>query len=885
MESEPLPEPFQTPSREWSAYEVAQLLAGWLGRLAHPVLIGIEDLHWSDVASLDVLRNLSGRVDDQPVLIIGTYRTEELHPRHPLWTLLPEIRRTGGRILDVNRLTKDEVFALVRAELSQSGHNGDVIASAIYRRTAGLPLFVRELLHVIHRTGALPREGTRLPDIIQQSFDTRLERLSNSAQEVLQTSAVIGHEFTEDLLIRTNLYDEDLIMESLQEAMKLQLIHISDAGHFQFQHGLVREVLLSRLIGVQRRRLHASVAKALSTELAQDDFRLAFHLARSGDPQGMSYLIQAAHRQLQTGALGQAVERYEEVLSVMPERDARRPEMLLRLAVAVRWWNAEQARGLWHDASRLAAETGDKVVEIWADYCEVADELLVRGNLPSLHRIETLYDDQNALLSEQRYQELETSLFGQALNYPRVAYIRIMLLAYLDKVNEAQDLLAQIRLRDNSLLSVEAAMNLAVYNGDFHEAALQAAVGTKKSLEIYNYRSAVLHQLNNLYFSMLVHADDPDGMDKRARELLRLEELARKRSGLAYLPGQKSMIGFYQYVRGDWNGAKENILDYVRKEESPHPLALWFALVMLLDTNHSAEARTLVERWPLRRPEDALPLASPVLAWGHAMQAIIRVETGELVEAKAWLEAGEQVKISPAVQYTHLNLQLGWAAYYRKKGELHSAYQASIIAIQCAEDLHAQWWVIKSYRMAGEILLDLAQNDEAQVKLERARELAERCRLPYEVTLIRLIQARCIRETAAASEALLEIRQAFATLGADRMVELVNEMIEKRLGQRLAEDASATIPTGKIQPVISLTPAAHKCLATAILPDGITERESEVIKWAAQGLTNREIADKLFLSPKTVDRHLGNIFNKTGVGNRTALAAYAARQGLLQFNE
>ena len=153
------------------------------------------------------------------------------------------------------------------------------------------------------------------------------------------------------------------------------------------------------------------------------------------------------------------------------------------------------------------------------------------------------------------------------------------------------------------------------------------------------------------------------------------------------------------------------------------------------------------------------------------------------------------------------------------------------------------------------MLGSVSQAQEAGGWFDEALALAEQCRFPYQVALTQLARGQRLPGAPGALDGLRQARDAFARLGA---------------APALAEAEKALEQAGTAE---SPTP---------LLPDGLTEREAEVVRLVAQGLTDKEIGARLFISPKTVDGHLRNIFNKVGVGSRTALATYAARHGLIQ---
>lgn len=229
---------------------------------------------------------MAARLPETGVLVIASYRSDEIHRTHPLWTLLPELQRAGADRLLLDRLTASDVAELAAAVMP--GAPGvDALARRLHARTGGHALFVRDLVLAAARAGSIPGEEEPLPETVQQAIDTRLLRLTRDQQAVLQAAAVIGERFSYDLLARVVEASEDELVEALETAMALHIIRSADGEQFVFDHALVREALVNRLIGPRRRRWHMLVAEALLGEAHPDPEAVALHLSRAGDPRAV----------------------------------------------------------------------------------------------------------------------------------------------------------------------------------------------------------------------------------------------------------------------------------------------------------------------------------------------------------------------------------------------------------------------------------------------------------------------------------------------------------------------------------------------------------------------------------------------------------------------
>src|SRR5690606_29939406 len=165
----------------------------------------------------------------RPVRVIGTYRTDELSREHSLWQLLPELQRAGAERIILERLTRAEGRELAarlaaredfrRLEEHERCSDLECVADWVYDRMTVLTLFVRELLHLLMRTGEMPNPGDPLPQSLQQVIDSKLNRLPPGTREVLEPAAVVGERFSFDLLARVVELPADALSAALEAAV------------------------------------------------------------------------------------------------------------------------------------------------------------------------------------------------------------------------------------------------------------------------------------------------------------------------------------------------------------------------------------------------------------------------------------------------------------------------------------------------------------------------------------------------------------------------------------------------------------------------------------------------------------------------------------------
>ncbi len=290
-----LPEPTST-DPETERYLLFGAAVGLLDEAskAVPVLVVIDDLHWADKPTLQLLRHLVDQATSSRLLLVGTFRDAELSGAHPLSEALGALRREPGLVrLQLDGLNDVEVVTFLEAA---AGHELDEVgvglAHAVYRETDGNPFFVAELLLHLVESGAIvqnddgrwvpahPEDDIVLPESVREVIDARVSRIGTGAAKILTVAAVIGRDFDVDVLSLVTGLDEDDLLDLLDEAQAGDLVREApDApGRYAFAHALIQRTLYDDLGGTRRARFHLQVAEALE-ELHAEDTNHAGELA------------------------------------------------------------------------------------------------------------------------------------------------------------------------------------------------------------------------------------------------------------------------------------------------------------------------------------------------------------------------------------------------------------------------------------------------------------------------------------------------------------------------------------------------------------------------------------------------------------------------------
>jgi predicted ATPase len=299
---------------------------------AQPLLLLLDDLHWADPASLDLLRFLARQIATAPILILVTYRTDELTRRHPLYPLLPLlVREAHTTRLDLRPLSAEDVRTLIDARYGVSDAGATSLVTYLAARSEGNAFFVGELLRTLEEEAVLQyaERGwmlhdlaqTRVPALLKQVIDGRLARLGEGAQYLLTVAAVIGQEVPLDLWVTVAVADEDAVADTLEHAVDAHILAEASGGAAaRFSHALIRETLYESIPAIRRPRMHRRVAEVLAGTRAPDPDMVAYHFQQAGDIRATTWLVRGGQRAQRSYAFVTATARYEAALALM-ERD------------------------------------------------------------------------------------------------------------------------------------------------------------------------------------------------------------------------------------------------------------------------------------------------------------------------------------------------------------------------------------------------------------------------------------------------------------------------------------------------------------------------------------------------------------------------------------
>ncbi|MHC3392213.1 helix-turn-helix transcriptional regulator [Streptomyces lavendulocolor] len=886
------PEPYG----EDSTARLFELTVRLLERLAaeRTVVLALEDLHWADASTRHLLAYLFRTLHRGRLVVVATYRADDIHRRHPLRPLLAELDRLRTvRRIELPRFTRTEVHRQLTGILA--AEPAPALVDDIFRRSDGNAFFVEELV-VCQESGCEPGGG--LSESLRDLLLVRVERLSEDAQKVARIVAEGGSTVEYGLLAAVARLPEDDLIEALRAAVNANiLLAVPDGEGYRFRHSLVREAVSDDLLPGERSRLNRRCAEALEADpgLVRADersTRLASYWYHAHDaakalPVVLRAAVEARKRHAhaeQLRLLERAMELWDDVPADV--RASLRPidyaeaypacgcpdttplrylDLLAEAAVAARLCGErERALKIVKRALRLLDEEGDPAETSGKDPQRAAWFWTERSRLMSnLGR-----GDGWAELATA--QELVRGLPPSAVHAKVLAVAAGWGMLHApgpESLAAAERAVEYARLVRTEPVELNARLTLGglmVDAGDIEAglAEMHAVLDRARVLCVRNEAGRAYVNIPSCLESV-----------GRSRDAVRIA-----REGLAYSreSGLRDNEGWVlgnlvesQISLGHWDEASEGARRLQRIAYSTKPRGgahLRRAQLALFRGEASAAAEHLAlarEAYGTHDPmmQYLLPLAQVGLGAVAAQGRIADVRAGLAEAARDGFPTGSQ-------RYAWPLLLVAATAEAEARG-LPAAEEGRTEALElirsCARRLatHVPVWQAHALFVAAEAARAEGRDDAdrwAEVvvalgPLERPYELA-RARYRWADALL----ARGGRR--------------------DRAAELVREahLVAAHLGARpLREDLELLAARARL-PLAAPRAAAPEPADEGF---GLTPREQDVLRLVAAGRTNRQIAEELFISPKTASVHVSNILAKLGVSGRGEAAALAHRLRLL----
>jgi predicted ATPase/DNA-binding CsgD family transcriptional regulator len=829
-----------------------------------PILLLLEDLHWADRSSGDLLAFLARTLRAGRVLVVGSYRSDELHRRHPLRPLLAELLRLAGvEQVQLGPLTRAELATYLET-ISGAPLSPDWL-ERIHIRSEGNPFYAEQLL----AAGAGPTE-VALPPTLADVLLARLHSLSEPVQQVLRVVAVAGRRVSHRLLVEAAGRPEPDLEQALREAVDAGvLIADVESETYAFPHALLQEAIYGDLLPGEKTRLHATYAHLLTSDSEGRAAELAHHCSASNDLAGaLAASVQAADEAAQVLAAGEilrhlssALELWERVPDPATVTGMNRADLLLRAA------EAASAAGDDHHAARLAQDAA-ATAEAMADRARAARAyerlglyFLTAGHVEEalqarVHAVELVPVQPPTRLRARVSAALAQALINagqreeahrwskEALTAARAVHaedeadilVTLGLIEEYDDPAKAQSLYARARTQAADLETQSRALlnlawlqydlgQLAAANATFHE-GIELAQRTGLNWS----RFGISMRRGQFMVGYVTGAwDECERLSATASESATTIEAARLASeALAVLvargrpdaPKRLRRLVTLAGVEPDLDGDVG-----VREAE----LATWQGD---LQRARSAIQRALSAVEATERVIDRVPDVVWVCMKG------LTVEAERAEQARA---AGDTAALVNATEVGRALLERTRSAGGLASGAMH------------AHDVHLRGWHAKAE--AEWTRLQGRSDPTAWHAAVNAFSYGH----VYGIARCQWRLAEALLGVGDREQAAAAARAAYKTA-----VELGAEPLRRALGA-LARRSRLDLGDGVPQP----DKAA-----------GLTPRELEVLHLLIAGCSNRQIAERLFISGKTASVHVTNILAKLGVHSRLQAVARARELGL-----
>jgi DNA-binding CsgD family transcriptional regulator len=828
-----------------------------VGRLG-PTMLLLDDLQWADVATLELIPALAASLEQERILLVGIYRSDEMTRGHPIRRLRAEVRRAGRlRELVVEPFGVEQTAALAARGLGREVSSS--LAVAIHDRTQGVAFFIEEFAGVLAASGLLrdgdkgvelPR-GTELPmpETVRDAVLLRAERLSGKARQALEVAAVVGLRFDLELVLA--LSGE----AGIEEAIETGFVVEAEPGVGAFRHALAHEALYDAVPWTRRRSLHVEVATRLETAGAAP-VALAEHWLAGHEPERARRALLASAELFATAhAHRDAVHAIQRAIELWPEGE----DEPARLAALDQLGECAQLTGDFLEAAKAWREAADG----YRRRGEIGEVAKSERQLAALSELQCAWE---AAFTARAAAAESFSASGQS---GEAAAERI---AAAGNLQSAGSLSAALELIVAASRDAERAKRvdlkaralaleglIRARGGDIGAGLDLAREGLSLALS-RNLVEPAAETYEKVGMILDLGADPRGAIDAFTTAIDFCEANGvSARAKICF-----GCLAFVLRRTCEWNRAVEICRTVIADGEAPRnarcSAMTQLGLIQTLRGDTRRGQARLADAFALAQRTEFMIMKLDT-AWGLARLAEQQADHGSAIErCQQLLELAQD---GEDTQYPVAALRWATTFFACHRAEVEAAAAAEKLGRIGSRTGNPEALAAIAHAL-GELALLSGDPEQAAGQFSSALELLHDLELPFDRAETQLragiaLVAAGERETAV--ERMLDAYRTARKLGArplaaDAFAALseLGEKVDRRLGPRVAPGAE------------------H---------GGLSRRELEVIRLVAVGRTNREIARDLFLSPRTVDMHVRNILMKLGCRSRTDATRRAGELGLL----
>jgi DNA-binding CsgD family transcriptional regulator len=881
---------------DWAGLTRQQMFGAVLGLLAElsahaPVLLVIEDLHWADASTRDLVTFLVRMLHRERVATIGTYRSDDMYRRHPLRPVVADLLRLPSVVsVELGPLAPAALAEHLFSIPNGPGHLSAATINRIVARAEGNAYYAEELIASLSGKMSSPGPSGEeiepgLPSGLAALLLSRVERVSDAAQQVLRAAAVAWRRASDDLVRAASRLPDMDYEDAVREAVAHQLL-APDADGYTFRHALLREAVYNDLLPGERTRLHARFAGLLS-DVPGAAAELAHHSLASHDvPGAFAASIRAGSETGMIGAPTEAHRHYDQALALWDRVEhAEKLAGMTRGRLGLKSALAAAASGDVPRAVHLLRRIRMLLAESRED--EADAELRSRvGERLAYYLLQTESKEgfSEALrvarqTVDQTPAEPPTWYFARAM----ATYAIALMVAGDNAAAREWAKRARAVAGQSDAPSVEADAVVTLGQLSSREGNADEAIGmftnAFKHAAATRVLGVELRAAYNLAHERLVRGE--------LAEAARVAHLGVSRAdaeGLGMAPFGLDLQHLHfqaHFADGDWQHAQE-LADGFPVRVTSQPEAVLSAMALFVDVargNHAAEER---RTWLEPFWNDTF-----VAYIGRGLLAECALWRGDtdlaLSHAQAAIDADASPSYSPAVirvAAVAVAARADRAVAARASGNAEAAaaeVAAAAALLEVARE-GARWQTRpkavlgcegRGWLARAEAEYDRADGRNTPAAWENVLATFGP-QYKYETARVRWRLAEALAEAGRRDEASAVWRTAFKTAAELRAAPLCAVLEDLARRARLDVGAAST-RNGH---------GARDGARDAGLTGGLTEREREVLRLLARGLSNREIGAELFITAKTASVHVSNILAKLGAASRTEAAAVAHRENV-----
>jgi DNA-binding NarL/FixJ family response regulator len=827
-------------------YRLHRAVARLLELLAddHGVLLAIDDLHWADRASIELLLSLLRRPPSAPLLVVVAFRSRQLEARTAA-ALQQAQRGCDGELIDLAPLSAEEASAFVPPSLSTA------VAERLYDDSGGNPFYLEELVRAALSGQPAPggaEEPRRVPPTITAVIAGEFDRLSEGARSLLEAASVVGDPFEPELAGEIVGMDEASALAALDELLDRELVQLADvAGRCSFRHPIVRRAVYESAKGGWRRNAHARAAAVLGERGAPAAAR-ARHVERSagfGDLEAIDVLCQAGYASV-ARAPAAAATWFRAALRLLPDQADSDARVNLMLATAASLGSAGDlgdSRDVFQEvlavlpatALRTGAVMAAALVEHLLGNHDQAQSLLL-GALPGL-------DEDTAEAAELKLEIADGCFFSA--DWTGMRY-------WAQRALGAGDVAPIISA------GIGAALALAEYGLGDTEAARDAAADA----------AAIADGLSDADWAS------------------RLQSIC--------------LLGWCEYCIGRFDGAELHMRRALAVSHTTGQEHLSAAMLVIAAMSNLAMGRLAAAREQADTAIDTSMLSANYLflTWAQTARCMVEIEcVGPSAAARFGRDAVETGVRSRSAWSSVATMYL--AEVWLESGE-PERFRKELFGGESTPRLPPfPFYAVHAYELLTRGELELGLPDAAERWADQAMELAVGIGLPGPIAQARRARAALELGTgqfaAAAESALASAEEAEA---AGQAIHAARSRLLAGIAlRRLGEEPTALEQVRRAEEVFAAHGAErHRDQAARELRQlgvhavaargpanadgglgGLSRRELTIARLVHDGRTNRQIAEELSISVKTVENHMTKIFRELQISSRAQLATLVER--------